>query len=65
MLLYLFCLILSAQALWPTLPVYQEDAYKMFGGRYVKKISPFSHDRYDAARWNYIVRNLDNHMAKN
>lgn len=37
----------------------------MFGGRYVKKISPFTQDRYDSARWNYINRNLENHLSKN
>ena len=64
MLFFIFFL-LSASALWPTIPVYKEDAYKMFGGRYIKYISPFSLDRYDSARWNYIERNLDNHLKVN
>ena len=58
-------LVLQVSAIWPTIPVYKEEAYEMFGGRYIKYISPFTQDRYESARWNYIERNLDNHLSRN
>ena len=64
-LLFFVINLVLIEALMPRIPKYKQDAYELFGGRYKNKVSPFSQDRYDSARWNYVSRNIESHLSRN